>query len=133
MPDDRESVLHDAIMNLIRADLDRPRPTTLADLPTFQLVHAIMRSANTDLTAALDIRVDDKIYFSDSVYDEIRNPIYTLALARDAMSALFDESDDVLTVIDELITSILIDLDDILDDDDLVPASLDDLISALTD
>lgn len=135
--DTRESDLHDAIMNLIRADLETTTDyTTLSDVATFRLVHSIMNNATDDLHNALNFSDDRPFYFSDSVYDEICAPTQTIALCSTVLDHLFehdtaDNHTDLLAAIDDMITSVLIEIDDMIDDDDRLPTSIDELISTI--
>lgn len=134
----RETALHDAIMNLIRADLDSVADlTSLSDLASYQLLNRIMHAASTNLTAALSFNTPDHpYYFSDSVYDEICAPTQTISLAQTVLTELFDVdviSDALISAFDDLITDVLLDLDDMIDDDEYLPTSIDDLISLYAD
>lgn len=133
----RETNLHDAIMNLIRADLDATTDyTTLSDVATFRLVHSIMNNATDDLHDALTISDDEPFYFSDSVYDEICAPTIAIALCSTVLDHLFnlDPDDDktaLVAAIDELITDQLIIIDDMIDNDLHLPTSIDELVSII--
>lgn len=133
----RETDLHDVIMNLIRVDLNTHDLTSLSDLPTYRLLNRIMYAASTDLTAALSFSTPDRpYYFSDSVFDEISAPTQTIALAQSALFELFNAdnaTDELISALDELITHVLPDIDDIIDDDDNIPTSIADLISLYID
>lgn len=133
----RETDLHDAIMNLIRADLRATTDfTTLSDVATFRLVHSIMNAATDELHDALNFSDDRPFYFSDSVYDEICAPTIIIALCSTVLDHLFnldeltdDIAEPLFAAIDELITNYLIVLDDMIDNDSYLPTSVDDLVS----
>ena len=133
MSDNREDVLLNSIMRLIQAEL-RDAPTNLRENRVYHLVNEIMRRATDELHNAMTSENDEmRYYISDDVYDEMRNPIFTLQLANEAMTLLFEGSSSVELVdaMQELIENILLDIDDLIDNDNYLPVGMQDLINII--